>query len=184
MRPIFKFALGLLAFLGLLEAIWFGLLIEPMANWSGQLMQWQQEQIWLSWVGLGLAIIAGLIFLVLLFIALFKRSTTTSLNMKTKHGQLNISRTAVEKSVKYAVQEQHPVTEVDVAVQLLKHKALANAQVNATLTSTTNDLVGASQRIEKTAKHELTERLGVPVKNVDVHLLTVDQRKQPMTDVI
>ncbi|MFD1318581.1 alkaline shock response membrane anchor protein AmaP [Loigolactobacillus zhaoyuanensis] len=184
MRPIFKFGLGLLAIVGLLEAVWFGLLIEPSASWSGPMMQWQQNQIWLSWVGLILAIIAGLIFLVLFLIALFKRSTTTQLSMKTEKGQLNISRAAVEKSVKYAVQEQHPVTAVNVNVQLHKHKAVATAQVDATLTAATKDLVGISHAIEATAKRELTERLGLSVKKVAVHLLTADQRQQPVTDVI
>ncbi|MFC6171461.1 alkaline shock response membrane anchor protein AmaP [Loigolactobacillus jiayinensis] len=183
MRPILKVGLAILAIFGLLQAVWFSLLVEPTGRWAGQLWQWQQMQPGVAWFGVGLAVLAGVVFLALLLLAVFKRSTTSQLSVSTDRGQLNLSRSAIEKSVKYAVQQQHSVTDVQVKVQLRKNAA-ATAQVAATVLQKKTDMVGTSKAIEVTAKNELATRLGVPVKKVNVHLLTADQRKRPVADVI
>ncbi|QEA31775.1 alkaline shock response membrane anchor protein AmaP [Secundilactobacillus malefermentans] len=183
MCPILKLGLALVSIIGILQAIWFALLVEPTNRWTSQLVSWQADQPWLSWVGVTFSIVAALICIALLFYATFKRSTTSQLQVRGERGKLTINKQAVEKTVKHAVLEKHSVSTVAVNVKLRKTQEAATAKVKATMTQPQTDWAGESRAIEKTAKAALEHCLGVDVKKVNV-ALTPASRDQKTANVI
>lgn len=172
-----KWLLLLASLIGLLQTAWFTALVYPIPRLSNWVTTWQEQLTWSRWLGIGLGVISGLVFLGLLLLALFRRKTVKQLNYHTDHGTLSLNKQAVEKNVQHAIKQQHPVDQVKVSVKLAKNKKKTTADIKAT-TAADQNLVQRSQAIKQTAATALENSLGVRVKKVTVHL-TPQQNEAP-----
>lgn len=172
-----KWLLLLASLIGLLQTVWFTALVYPIPKLSSWLTTWQEQLSWSRWLGIGLGVISGLVFLGLLLLAIFRRKTVKQLNYHTDHGTLSLNKQAVEKNVQHAITQQHPVGQVKVNVKLAKKTKKTTADIKAT-TATDQNLVQLSQEVKQTAAAALESSLGAPAKKVTVHL-TPQQNEAP-----
>ena len=87
MRPILKLGLALVSIIGILQAIWFALLVEPTNRWTSQLVRLAGGSTLAELGWRYLSIVAALICIALLFYATFKRSTTSQLQVRGERGK-------------------------------------------------------------------------------------------------
>lgn len=166
MRPITKIALSIVAILGILQALLVAAISWPLDPFATWLLASNQ---YLRWGLLGLTAVVLLTFIVMLLVALLRRSTTTHLTVKSDQGNLSLSRQAVANTVAKAVAREHPVKNVNVDVKMLKRKQAAKVFVEANSLND-RDLTQEAARIEATAKQKLTQTLGIATKSVQVTL--------------
>ncbi|MFD1393279.1 alkaline shock response membrane anchor protein AmaP [Lacticaseibacillus jixianensis] len=165
MRPITKALLGLVAVVGIVQSLAVMALTWPVtAVRAWLLLYWQP----LHWVLFGLAAFVGLAFLIMLLAAVLTRSTTTNLVLANDRGDLSVSKQAVENAVAKSVAATHPVKGVAVAATMHK-SAVKKAEIDAYSLEPT-DLKAQAEAIKQTAHDKLEQMLGVPVKQIKVHL--------------
>ncbi|WP_203623389.1 alkaline shock response membrane anchor protein AmaP [Lacticaseibacillus sp. 866-1] len=165
MRPLTKAGLGMVAIIGLVQALAVMALTWPLAGvrtWL--LLYWQPAH----WVLFGLAAFVGLAFLIMLLVAVLRPSTTTKLVLANDRGDLSVSKQAVENAVAKAVAAAHPVKGVTVDAKMHKTQ-VKQATIDAYSLEPTN-LKTQVEGIEATAQGKLERLLGVPVKKIKVNL--------------
>lgn len=166
MRPITKVVLGFVAIIGILQALLVATLawpLNPLATWLVVTDQY------LRWGLLGLSAVVLATFIVMLLVSILRQSTSTHLVVKSKQGNLSLSRQAVANVVAKSVASEHPVKNVSVDVKMLNRQQVAKVSVEASSLNNT-DLAEEGKRIEATAKQKLMETLGIATKGVHVTL--------------
>ncbi|KRN23540.1 alkaline shock response membrane anchor protein AmaP [Lacticaseibacillus camelliae] len=165
MRPLTKALLGLVAVIGIVQALAVMALTWPLAGVRAWLLVYWQPA---HWVLFGLAAFVGITFLIMLLVAVLRPATTTKLTLASDQGDLSVSKRAVENTVAKAVAAEHPVKGVAVAATM--HKShVKQATIDAYSLDPT-DLKAQAAGIEKTAQTKLEHLLGVPVKKIKVNL--------------
>ena len=117
MRPITKIMLGIIAVGGLLQSVGFGLLLWPSREFTRFYLQ---QVVWLRPTMIGLTGLVALVFLIMLLVAIFRRSTARSLILAGEDGDLTLDKSAIENTVAKAVVAQHFAKSVAVAVSIRK----------------------------------------------------------------
>lgn len=179
MRPITKIMLGIIAVGGLLQSVGFGLLLWPSREFTRFYLQ---QVVWLRPTMIGLTGLVALVFLIMLLVAIFRRSTARSLILAGKDGDLTLDKSAIENTVAKAVVAQHFAKSVAVAVSIRK-KQVARMRIEA-FSGNSKDLKAEAKQIEETARQKLQACLGIPVKHVRVHLLPATKVKAKTARVI
>lgn len=165
MRPLTKALLGLVAVIGIVQALAVMALTWPLAGARSVLLfYWHPAH----WVLFGLAAFVGLAFLIMLVVAMVRPSTSNKLVLANDRGALSVSKQAVENAVAKAVAAAHPVKGVTVDAKMHKTQ-VKQATIDAYSLEST-DLKTQSEAIEATAQTKLERLLGVPVKKIKVNL--------------
>ena len=175
MRPITKIMLGIIAVGGLLQSVGFGLLLWPSREFTRFYLQ---QVVWLRPTMIGLTGLVALVFLIMLLVAIFRRS----LILAGEDGDLTLDKSAIENTVAKAVVAQHFAKSVAVAVSIRK-KQVARMRIEA-FSGNSKDLKAEAKQIEETARQKLQACLGIPVKHVRVHLLPATKVKAKTARVI
>ena len=166
MRGITKIALFIIALIGLGQSLLVAAYLWPLPPVDSWLdIYWPTSR----WVMLGMSAVVFATFVVLLLLALFRRSTVSDLVIQNQQGQLKLSRQAIESSVAKAIVTEYPVRHADVAVKLTRDN-VAHATVSASLADETG-MADLGKAIEDTVKQRLHNLLGVEVKKVTVKIL-------------
>jgi len=92
MRPITKIMLGIIAVGGLLQSVGFGLLLWPSREFTRFYLQ---QVVWLRPTMIGLTGLVALVFLIMLLVAIFRRSTAQSLILAGEDGDLTLDKSAI-----------------------------------------------------------------------------------------
>ena len=179
MKPLTKVLIGIVAVCGLIQSIGFGLLLWPSREFTRFYLQ---HVIWLRATMLGLTALVTLVFIVMLLVAVFRRSTANALILAGEDGDLTLDKSAIENTVAKAIVAQHFAKSVDVGVSIRK-KQVARMRIEA-FSGNAKDLKQEAQRIEETAREKLQACLGIPVKHVRVHLLPITKVKARTARVI
>ncbi|WP_462399225.1 alkaline shock response membrane anchor protein AmaP [Lacticaseibacillus pantheris] len=179
MRPLTKLFLGIVAIVGLLDAAAFALLLWPVPE---AVTYYQDQSQWLQPTLLALTGVTAAVFVIMLLVAILRRSTTSRLALQTPSGELTLDRRAVENTVTKAIVAHHPVGQVDVSVTM-RRRQVTRMQVNATSIQR-DGLTALATDIEQTAKDAVTASLGVPVKRVNVHLEPAGQQQKGAVRVV
>ncbi|WP_127848745.1 alkaline shock response membrane anchor protein AmaP [Lacticaseibacillus hulanensis] len=179
MRSVVKFGLGLVAVIGLLQALLVAAYVWPVVPIDTWL-----DNYWVitRWILLGMTAVVFATFLVLLLIAVLRRTTTDQLVIKHDRGSIKLSRRAIESSVAKAVAAEYPVRSVDVDVKMHK-KQVARAEVTTALTTSAAAL-DVGKAIEATVKTHLRELLGVDVAQVMVKIIPQKQMDKSVARVV
>jgi len=179
MKPITKVLFGIVAICGLLQSIGFGLLLWPNREFT---RFYVQQAGWLRPVMIGLTGLVILVFVIMLLVAIFRRSTANALILAGDDGDLTLDKSAIENTVAKAIVDRHFAKSVDVDVSIRK-KQVARMRIEA-FSGNVKELKQEAQRIEETARQKLQACLGVPVKHVRVHLLPATKVKAKTARVI
>ncbi|KRM87257.1 alkaline shock response membrane anchor protein AmaP [Lacticaseibacillus thailandensis] len=174
MRPLTKLGLGLIAIVGLATTAAFAATLWPVPN---LLALYTTQTNWLRPLLLGMVAVTAVTFVVMLLMAIFRRSTTQRLALATPNGQLTMDRQAVEHAIAKAVAANHPVRDADVTVTM-HERSVHHVAVDATPLQR-QQLATLATGIEQTVKDVLANTLGVPVQRVSIHLTPVNARQRP-----
>jgi len=171
MRPITKFALGLIAVIGILQSLAVAAVIWPtipIKVWILPIWPWLRITLLV-----GTAIVLA-VFVVMLGVAIFRRSKRQDLTLEANQGSVVLSKQALEHKLVKTIASEHPVKDVAADISLYRKNAATKVVVDA-YSLKGLDLAEEGKRIETTAQTVLTNLLGVPVKRVVVHLHTNDR---------
>lgn len=166
MRPITKISLAIVALIGILQAGLVATLVWPLNPLAAWLTVSRPA---LRWSLLGLSAVVLATFVVMLLVAVLRQATTTKLIVKSPQGQLVLSRQAVANTIAQAIVSDHAVKNVNVDVQLLKHRQTVKVFVEATSLQG-SDLTTVGKQIEATARKKVTQTLKLTAKSVQVSL--------------
>ena len=179
MKPITKGLFGLVAVCGLLQSVGFGLLLWSNRDFTRFYLQ---QAVWLRPLMIGLTGLVLLVFLIMLLVAIFRRSTANALILAGDDGDLTLDKSAIENTVAKAIVARHFAKSVDVDVSIRK-KQVARMRI-AAFSGNGKELKQEAKQIEETARQKLQECLGVPVKHVRVQLLPATKVKAKTARVI
>lgn len=165
MRLITKIILAIVAVIGIIEALVVAAFWWPIPWIRLGLLRYAPVS------RVGILTLAGIVFaasLILLLVALLRRTRQPKLSVERDRGRVSVSQQAVENAVARAVKTEHNVKDVDVQVALHQRDG-ARAKITADPRQPA-DLVELAKAIETTARQQLTNVLGVPAKHVAVTL--------------
>ncbi|KRO17851.1 hypothetical protein IV56_GL001978 [Lacticaseibacillus saniviri JCM 17471 = DSM 24301] len=158
--------LGIVAVIGILQALLVGAMlwpVEPINRWL--ITYWSEMRMSL----LVASAVVLVTFVVILLVALLRRSSVQDLTLSSNQGDVVISKRAIENMVSKTISSRHPVKNVVVDVDLYQRRSATKVKVDAHSLKQT-ELAEEGKRIEQTAKDKLAEVLGVPVKHATVHV--------------
>ena len=127
MRPITKIMLGIISRWRFIAKCWFRVIALASREFTRFYLQ---QVVWLRPTMIGLTGLVALVFLIMLLVAIFRRSTAQSLILAGEDGDLTLDKSAIENTVAKAVVAQHFAKSVAVAVSIRK-KQVARMRIEA-----------------------------------------------------